>query len=129
MIMGRITAPADLGRQGRALLRRLDGWLAEQQLRLDPHEEVVLVEACRIADRLGQLRAALAEVDLAVEPGAVRLLAEERQQRSALAQLLITKLGLPTGLVDPGEAPAGGLSPQSRRGQKAAAARWRPDAS
>jgi hypothetical protein len=114
--------PDDLGTEGRELLSRisafLDGYDPDgRSLQLDPHEEAVLVEACRLADRLAQIRAVLVGADLA-EPAGVRLLAEERQQRATLATLLITKLGLPTGLV--GE-PA---TPRSRRAQKAAHSRW-----
>jgi ABC-type transport system involved in cytochrome c biogenesis ATPase subunit len=92
-------------------------FLDDEGMLLDPHEEAVLVEACRIADRLAQLRAALADADLS-DVAAVRLLSEERQQRVALSTLLISRLGLPTGLV--GEP----VTPRSRRAQKAAQTRW-----
>lgn len=119
-------APEDLQVDGRALHQRISEWLAEENVALDPHEEVVLVEACRVADRLALLRAAIAGRDL-VEGGVVRLLAEERQQRVALANLLVTKLGFPTGLVGD-EDTSVGASPRSRRAQKAAQSRWQREA-
>jgi len=112
-----VRAPKGLGRPGRALLRAVNLFLDEELLDLVAHEIAVLHEACRVADRLEQLRAALDGADLA-DPATVRLLAEERQQRLALANLLVTKLGLPTGLADAGS------TPQSRRAAKAANTRW-----
>lgn len=109
--------PSDLDRDGRALFRRVARFLDEQNMVLDPHEAAVLVEGCRVADRLAQLRAVLDGADL-TEAASVRLLAEERQQRLALSTLLITRLGLPTGLV--GEP----VTPRSRRAQQAAQSRW-----
>ena len=109
--------PTDLARHGRALLRAVGGFLDEQDMLLDPHEEAVLVEAARVVDRLAQLRDVLDGADLA-DAATVRLLAEERQQRLALSTLLVVRLGLPTGLV--GE----GATPRSRRAKRAATDRW-----
>jgi hypothetical protein len=120
----KMPVPRDLGPAGRAVLRAVGGWLEEQKLVLDPHELIVLHEACRVADRLAQLRSALDGRDLA-DAGAVRLLAEERQQRAALAGLLVSKLGLPTGAVaGDGQVGVAGSSPLSRRGLAGARARW-----
>ncbi len=113
--------PRDLRAAGRALLRSVSGFLTAERLTLDPHEHAVLIEACRVADRLAELREALAGADLR-DPAAVRLLAEERQQRLAMATLLVTKIGLPTGVA--GDSPAVGVSPRSRRGQAGARSRW-----
>lgn len=118
--MARIALPRDLRTAGRTLLRGVVAYLDTEKLLLDTHEEVVLIEACRTADRLAQLREVLAGMDL-TESAAVRLLAEERQQRTALAHLLLTKLGLPTGVVG---ASGAGATPRSRRGQTGARNRW-----
>lgn len=115
--MGKPTAPDDLGDAGRELHRAVDAFLDEQHMLLDAHELAVLAEACRVADRLAQLRVAVDGLDL-TKPAAVRLLSEERQQRGMLSNLLITKLGLPTGLAD---APG---TPRARRAQTAANTRW-----
>lgn len=114
-------APEGLGPAGRSLWRRVGKWLADHEgaaVTLDPHEQTILGEACRVADRLAELRAVLADVDLASDAAGVRLLAEERQQRGALASLLVVRLGLPTGLAD---APT---TATSRRASKAALVRW-----
>jgi len=114
-----VTLPRDLGRDGRSLLRRVIAVYDEHNLEPEAHERVILTEAARVADRLAQLRAALAGVEL-TEVAAVRLLAEERQQRVALSTLLVSRLGLPTGLG--GEQPA--ATPRGRRAQQAANTRW-----
>ena len=125
-----VKPPADLGTAGRALWRSTVRWLAEQTATMEPHETVVLAEACRTADRLAALRAALTGVDLA-DPAAVRLLTEERLQRQALASLLCVRLGLPTGLSDSSEvarkgrkSSLKGTTSTSRRAVRAARARW-----
>jgi len=117
-------APNGLGDAGGRLWRSVAAWMSEHpagSVQLDPHERELLAEACRIADRLGAMREALDGADLA-DTGTVRLLAEERQQRLALANLLVAKLGLPTGM--PQEVGSKGSTPRSRRAQRAAAARW-----
>jgi hypothetical protein len=73
---------------------------------------------------LALLRSAIEGRDLA-EPSVVRLLAEERQQRVALSTLLVVRLGFPTGVVD--EDSGVGMSPRSRRAQRAAQTRWARD--
>ena len=118
--MGKIAVPRDLRAAGRALLRGVAGYLDDEVLVLDAHEEAVLIEACRTADRLAQLRDALSGADL-TEPATVRLLSEERQQRATLATLLLSKLGLPTGVAGVGGT---GSTPRSRRAQTAARSRW-----
>lgn len=118
-------APAGLGAGGGRLWRSVASWLDQHpagSVQLDPHERELLAEACRIADRLGAMREVLDGADL-TDAGTVRLLAEERQQRLALATVLVTKLGLPSGM--PEEAsPKKGATPRSRRAQRAATARW-----
>ena len=111
--------PKVLGSAGRSLWRRIGGWADEQGIVFEPHEVVVLTEACGVADRLAQLAEALVDWTPS-DPASVRLLTEERLQRGALASLLITKMGIPTGLVD-----GAGVTPKQRRAQAAAAARWR----
>lgn len=115
--------PRGLGADGRALWRAISGFLdsGARPIVLDPHELAVLVEACRIADRLAQLREVLDGADLA-DAATVRLLSEERQQRTALSTLLITRLGLPTGL--PSDEGATASTPTARRAQRAAQSRW-----
>jgi hypothetical protein len=103
------------------LWRRIDRWAEAQNLIFDEHEIVVLTEACGVADRLAQLGEALAGWDSS-DPASVRLLTEERLQRGALANLLVSKLGLPTGVV--ATEPVKGTTPRSRRAQTAAQARW-----
>lgn len=118
--MSKIVVPRDVGPSGRALLRGVGAYFETEDLEPDEHEVIILVEAARTADRLEQLRRALADVDL-TEPASVRLLAEERQQRAALAHLLTSKLGLPTG--SPSTVVTGS-TPASRGRQAAANARW-----
>lgn len=117
----RLPVPVDVSAAGRALLAAVDGYLSEHRATPEPHELIILHAAARQADRLAQIRDALSGADFR-EGWAVRLAAEERQGAAALAALLITKLGLPTGLAD---VPSGtGSSPMSRRGSAGAAARW-----
>lgn len=121
----KIRAPGDLGADGRGLHRRIAAWLVDLDLVLDPHEEALVGELCRTADRLATLRVALAAVDPGVDSvGWCRLSSEERQRGLAMARL-ISSLGLPSGVADdqPGAA-AAGRTPRSRRAQKAAGARW-----
>lgn len=116
--MAHIEVPRDVRAAGKALLRTIGGYLTEQGLVPEPHELIVLVEAARTADRLAQIRAALVGADL-TDASTVRLITEERQQRTALAGMLLSKLGLATGV-------AGGVgsTPMSRRGQSAVIHRW-----
>jgi hypothetical protein len=109
--------PKRLEPSGRALWRRIAKWATAQNVEFDEHELVLIVEACGAADRLAQLADALDGWHPS-DPAAVRLLAEERQQRALLASLLVSKLALPTGIV------AAGSTPRSRRAQTAARARW-----
>jgi hypothetical protein len=116
--------PRDLQPAGRLLWRRIAAWLAEQHLVLDPHEQPLVDELARTADLLATLREALAAQDVQ-SPAWTRLAGEERQQRLAYGRL-VSAIGLPTGVVP--DAAAGpqlrGLSATSRRGMKAARARW-----
>ncbi|MEX5632152.1 hypothetical protein [Parafrankia sp. FMc2] len=121
-------APRDLDGHGRSLWVRITSWLDERNLILDPHEELLVVEMCRTADRLAALRRTLAVVRSPTNPDWTRLASEERQQRLAYG-LLVSALGLPSGAVDdvpPAVAGAGRAverAPRSRREQKAAATR------
>jgi hypothetical protein len=117
-----VTPPEDLGAEGLALWAAVHEMLKAENVVLDGHELEILAHACRTADRRAQLRQALAGIDLVTDAAAVRLLAEERMQRQALAKLLVTTLGLPTGL--PAEDSSKGKTPRSRRALKAADARW-----
>lgn len=121
-------APRDLDGDGRSLWGRITSWLDERNLILDPHEELLVVEMCRTADRLAALRRTLAAVRSPTNPDWTRLASEERQQRLAHG-LLVSALGLPSGAVDdapPAVAGAGRAAertPRSRRAQNAAATR------
>ena len=117
--------PDDLADDGRRLWRSIHAWLREQGLTLDPHEAPLVAELARTVDRLSSARTALANVHPA-DPAWVRIASEERQQRLAYGRL-VSALGLPSGVVpDAGESNGKivGLSPRSRRAQKAAETRW-----
>src|SRR5258706_3752361 len=86
---GRMTtrAPAGLGPSGRALWR---GILADYGLA--PHERVILMQCCRVADRLDAIEAELGSADLVVtgstgQPKSHPLLAEWRAQARGLGNL------------------------------------------
>src|SRR5258706_11830823 len=86
---GRMTtrAPAGLGPSGRALWR---GILADYGLA--PHERVILMQCCRVADRLDAIEAELGSADLVVtgstgQPKSHPLLAEWRAQARVLESL------------------------------------------
>lgn len=120
----KLTRPADLGPSGRALWRQIAAWLREHDLILDPHERPLVEELCRTVDRLATLRAALATFEPADKEW-TKLAGEERQQRLAYGRL-VSALGLPSGVIPEtaGTDRVVGLSPRSRRAQKAARARW-----
>jgi hypothetical protein len=88
-------APVELGENGSRLWSSV---LAEYAL--DVHEEVVLLQACRCADRLDSLAVAAAQSptvvttkgDIAAHPALV----ESRQQSLTLARL-VASLRLPSG--------------------------------
>lgn len=112
--------PADLQAAGRSLWRQVT---TTYDLRAD--ELVVLTHACRTADLLARMEAAMGD-DLTItgtvgQPRPHPLMVEARQQRLALASML-KQLRLPD---DPGEyratQAAGARSVQAR---KAAQARW-----
>lgn len=86
-------APEDLGEAGRGL------WLdVVESFEMEPHDLTMLGEACRISDRLGELRAVVARDGVTVEsPQGMKghpALVESRQQAIAQARL-ITALRLP----------------------------------
>jgi hypothetical protein len=116
--------PVDLGREGRALFRRIETWRKAERLALDPHEVPQVAELCRCVDRMAAIRRALVGLDPR-EPAWTRLAAEERQQRLAYGRQ-VSSLGFPSGVVEDGRParPAKGSTPRSRRAQKAAASRW-----
>lgn len=120
--MARRTSPADLGDAGRGLFRRIETWRAEVGLRFDPHELILVDELARTADRLATLRDAIGTTSVHAAEW-VRLAGEERQQRLAFARL-VSSIGLPTGVVPEPAENVIGMSARSRRGQRAARARW-----
>lgn len=68
-------------------------------LDLDGHEEALLLEACRVADRLDGLHVALEDVGLLVDGKPNPALVEARQQQVVLARL-VASLRLPEDLQD-----------------------------
>jgi hypothetical protein len=85
--MGTPRAPEGLGKSGRALWR---GILAEYGLA--PHEIAILVQCCRVTDRLDAIEDELSGVPLTVEgstgqPKAHPLLSEQRAQMRVLESL------------------------------------------
>lgn len=116
--------PADLGEAGRALWRKIGRALQDMPdgpLLLDPWEVELVAEVCRAVDRMAALRDRIAAAEEAGDDSRwLRMVQEERQQRAILGRVVAAS-GLPTGLVEDGGV---GLSPRSRRAQKAARARW-----
>jgi hypothetical protein len=95
-----------------------------RELELDPDEAVLLEEACRLADEVDVLTAALDEGGLLVKGSrgqqvANPLIREVRAHRLALARVLRQ-----LGATNPGEEAEGERSTPSQRGRKAAIARW-----
>ena len=112
-------APSGLGRSGRALWRQVNA-----EFGLAPHESAVLVQVCRLVDRLDQLEAELAGGPLTVlgstgQPRAHPLLAEQRHQMRVL-ESLSRALSIPL----PSEEVGRRRSPSAR---EAAIARWSRD--
>ncbi len=113
-------APSDLLKSGRALWRE-----TVQAWELTPAEQRVLVEACRTADELDMIRAAIRESPPTVEgskgqPRPSPLWEEARRHREQLARLFAA-LKLPAEVA---EVAAGGSSVTSIRASRAANARW-----
>lgn len=112
--------PSRLGTAGSSLWRALT---ADYEFRVD--ELVVLEAACRTADTLTLIDAALVDAPLTV-PGSMGqlrehpLLAEARQQRQGLARLL-RQLDIPDEGSGLGAARA---AARSSRGRRLASARW-----
>jgi hypothetical protein len=109
-------APAGLGRSGRALWRDI---MAE--FGLSPHERAILVQVCRIVDRLDAIEAELAGAELTVtgstgQPRAHPLLGEQRAQMRVL-ESLSRALSIPL----PSEEVGRRRSPSAR---EAAVTRW-----
>jgi hypothetical protein len=79
--------PAGLGRSGRALWRQINA-----EFGMAAHERAILVQCCRVVDRLDQIEAELAGAPLTVpgstgQPKANPLLAEWRAQARVLESL------------------------------------------
>ena len=110
-------APSGLGRSGRALWRDI---MAE--FGLAPHELAILVQCCRVADRLDRIEADLAAADTLVVTGSTGqprchpLLAEQRAQMRVL-ESMSRALSIPLPSEDVGRR----RSPTAR---DAALARW-----
>ena len=109
-------APSGLGTAGRALWRAVNA-----EFGLAPHESAILVQCCRVVDRLDAIEAELAGAPLTVEgstgqPRAHPLLAEWRMQARVL-ESLSRALSIPL----PGEDVGRRRSPSAR---EAAVARW-----
>ena len=112
-------APSGLGKAGRELWRDI---MAE--FGLAPHELAILVQVCRIVDRLEAIEAELAAAPLTVagstgQPRAHPLLAERRHQARVL-ESLSRALSIPL----PGEDVGRRRSPTAR---EAAVQRWGRD--
>lgn len=93
--------PRGCGRSGRKLWNAVVG-----ELELDPHEELLLLQAVRCVDRLDSMAVELESAPLTVRNAkgdevAHPLLVESRQQSLLLARL-IASLRLPSGLLDGG---------------------------
>lgn len=88
-----MTAPGTLGPSGARL------WDAITDVQeLDAHEETLLLEACRVADRLDGLHGALTDGGLLVDGKPHPALVEARQQQVVLARL-VASLRLPDDLL------------------------------
>jgi hypothetical protein len=108
--------PASLRPSGRALWRGI-----MRDYGLAPHEQAILLQCCRVADRLDQIETELADASLVVEgstgqPKAHPLLAEWRAQARVL-ESLSRALSIPL----PGETVRRRRSPTAR---EAAMQRW-----
>lgn len=108
--------PPGLGRSGRALWRDVNA-----EFGLSPHESAILVQVCRVVDRLDAIEAELAGEPLTVkgstgQPRAHPLLAEQRMQCRVL-ESLSRALSIPL----PGEDVGRRRSPTAR---EAALQRW-----
>jgi hypothetical protein len=109
-------APSGLGRAGRALWRDINA-----EFGLAPHESAVLVQCCRVVDRMELIEAELSISPLTVagstgQPKAHPLLAEWRAQARVL-ESLSRALSIPLDGEDVGRR----RSPSAR---EAAVARW-----
>ena len=109
-------APAGLGKAGRALWRDINA-----EFGLAPHEAAILVQCCRVVDRLDAIEAELSGAPLTVtgstgQPRAHPLLAEWRMQARVL-ESLSRALSIPLPAEDVGRR----RSPSAR---EAALQRW-----
>lgn len=115
--MGRVMPPQSLEKAGRTLWRAVTG-----AYELAPHEAELLRQACRVADNLARIDAALMDSDMVVEgysgqPRSHPLLAASAEQRRVL-DALFRSMALPM----PDEAEGRRRSPAA---VAAAQARWR----
>jgi len=60
--MGTVRAPAGLGKAGRALWREVN-----REFGLAPHESAILIQVCRVIDRLDAIELELSGASLTVE--------------------------------------------------------------
>jgi hypothetical protein len=117
--------PPGLATEGRALWSSVTADAATQQLELDAREQRWLLDACRIADQIAAMTAALEGEPMTVlgsqrQLVAHPLLAEIRQHRATLAMTLARlKLDPPEG------AAATGHKYTSATARDAAFKRWR----
>ena len=112
-------APSGLGKAGRALWRDITA-----EYGMAPHELAILVQCCRVVDRLDAIEAELSGATLTVEgstgqPKAHPLLAEQRAQMRVL-ESLSRALSIPLPTEDVGRR----RSPTAR---EAAIQRWGRD--
>lgn len=117
--MSQRRAPSGLGKAGRALWRETNA-----EYGLAPHEAAILVQVCRIVDRLDAIEAELSGGELTVlgstgQPRANPLLAEWRHQARVL-ESLSRALSIPLPTEDVGRL----RSPSAR---EAAIQRWSRD--
>jgi hypothetical protein len=114
-----VKPPAGLGRAGKALWRAIDADLVRQRLELDAREVSWLTEACRVADRVAELEAAVDRDGVVAsgskgQPVPHPALREARLQRDQAARLL-ARLDLPAEDEE--------VAPGVRRARRAASAR------
>lgn len=119
-----LKSPPGLGLAGRRLWRQVAGEAADCHLELDSREQIWLHSAAKLADRVAQLEAAIADEDLVVkgysgQPVAHPLLTEIRQHYLLISQTLARlKVDVPE--------PTGVLGVVGANRQRAAAnRRWR----
>lgn len=114
-------APRDLGSGGRRLWREIAAQVASDGLEMDARELELLRSACREADMLAEIEAALVDQPMTVRGAqgqmvAHPLLGEARRSRQTIASLLKQ-----IGLQDPAEVKRGSGSRTTSTSARAAA--------